>query len=169
MSTRERLSAAIARLEFSRKYTWRLLDDLNPEEWFWTPAQFTTHIAWQVAHLTVSQYRLCLERQRGRELGDESFMPLSFYEAFKVGSAPVAGATNNPPLDEIRQRFDMVFERSIAELSQRTDADVDVPTEPFHPAFQTKLAAVEWSAAHEMLHSGQIGMLRRLMGKPTLR
>ena len=44
-----------------------------------------------------------------------------------------------------------------------------VPVAEPHPLFETKLGAVDYAAGHEMVHNGQIGLLRRLMGKPALR
>jgi uncharacterized damage-inducible protein DinB len=72
-------------------------------------------------------------------------------------------------IEEIRRVFDAVHQQAIRELVQRTDAELDAPVERPHAAFTTKLGAVEWCAPHEMLHAGQIGLLRRLMGKPPLR
>ena len=33
----ERLETAIRRIEFVRKYTMTLLEDLEPDDWFWMP------------------------------------------------------------------------------------------------------------------------------------
>jgi long-subunit fatty acid transport protein len=49
------------------------------------------------------------------------------------------------------------------------DVELDMPVERPHPVFKTKLAAVEYCEPHEMVHAGQIALLRRLMGKPPIR
>jgi hypothetical protein len=49
------------------------------------------------------------------------------------------------------------------------DSELDNPTDPPHAVFKTKLGAIEFSPQHELVHAGQIAMLRRLMGKPPLR
>ena len=36
-----------------------------------------------------------------------------------------------------------------------------------HSLFETKMGALYWSARHEMLHAGQIGLLKRLVGIPA--
>jgi hypothetical protein len=169
MSSESRLDLAINRMRGSRLFTQQFLSDLTDAEWYWSPPQFTTHIAWQVAHIAVAEYNLCLRRVRGRTAADESLVSDAFIEAFKQGSKPVAELDKNPPLDEIRRVFEAVHEQSIGELSGRSEAELDGPlTEP-HPRFKTKLGAVEFSPLHEMVHAGQIAMLRRLMGKPPLR
>jgi DinB family protein len=167
--SRARMQAALDRVDLARGFTKLFLASLTPDEWFRHPPELTTHIAWQVAHLSVAQYRLCLERIRGRAAADDAFMPASFVARFQLGSQPVAGAENNPLLAEIQRVFDAVHEQSLAELGELTDEEMDVPLEQPRPMFKTKLGAVEWCAQHEFVHAGQIALLRRLMGKAPLR
>ena len=60
-----RLHLAIEQIAFARQYTLRLLGDLAGDDWFRIPPGGVTHVAWQVGHLAMAQYRLCLERVRG--------------------------------------------------------------------------------------------------------
>jgi DinB superfamily len=166
--SRARLQAALDRLERSRGYTQSFLTDLAPEEWFWQPAGGTTHVAWQVAHVAVAQYALCLMRVRGKTEADDALLPEGFFDRFKRGSVPVAGAENNPSQDVILRVFEAVYRQSLAELAEKTDEELDAPVDP-HPMFKTKLGAIEFAPQHEMVHAGQIGLLRRLMGRAPLR
>src|SRR6476619_1645740 len=122
MSPRE---SALERIRWSRKFTEQFLPDLTPAEWFWSPEQYSTHVAWQVGHLAVAQYNLCLRRVRGRMAADEALISEPFI-----------------------------------------DADLGAPRETPHPRCATKSGAVEVCSQHELVHAGQIAMLRRLMGKP---
>lgn len=169
MPSATKLESALERIKFARQYTTRFLDDLSPDDWFWTPAELTTHIAWQVGHLAVAQYNLCMRRIRDRSDDDNEFMSDRFIELFQFGSTPSADRSHYPSIEEIRRVFDAVHEQAIQELSQCTDADLDVPVDKPHPVFKTKLAAVEYCEPHEMVHAGQIALLRRLMGKPPIR
>ena len=169
MSPAANLQSTIERIKFARQYTTRFLDDLSTDDWFWSPAELTTHIAWQVGHLAVAQYNLCLRRIRDRIEADQAFMSDEFIEQFQFGSAPVADRSHYPPIEEIRRVFDAVHQKSVEELAQRTDAELDVPVDRPHSVFKTKLAAVEYCEPHEMVHAGQIALLRRLMGKPPIR
>ncbi|MFO0789443.1 MAG: DinB family protein [Pirellulales bacterium] len=169
MSIPARLESAIERLRRSRVFVRQFLPDLITEEWFWSPPEYTTHIAWQVGHLAVAQYNLCLRRVRGRTEDDLTLIPDTFIEAFKLGSQPVAGAKNNPPLEQIQRVFDAVHHQSLTELPLVDNAELDSPVDPPHPVFKTKLGAIEYSPQHELVHAGQIAMLRRMMGKPPLR
>jgi len=167
--SRTRLQGALERIEQSRHITWQFIADLSPEEWFWHPREVTTHAAWQVGHLAVAQYNLCLRRLRGRTKEDETLLPDAFIEHFKLGSQPAAGAENNRPLAEIQHTFEAVYQQVLTELAERTDAELDFPTDPPHPVFKTKLGGVEYCPVHELVHAGQLALLRRLMGKPPLR
>lgn len=169
MPTPARLDAVIERLRRARLFTRPFLIGLTPDEWFWSPGTYTTHIAWQVGHLAVAQYNLCLRRLRGRTTDDQAMISDAYIEAFKLGSQPVAGAANNLPLEEIERVFHAVLEQVLAELPLVDNAELDVLVDPPHPAFKTKLGAIEWSPQHELVHAGQIAMLRRLMGKAPLR
>src|SRR5450432_1660828 len=146
--SRPRMQAALARVDLARGFTKQFLAGLTPDEWFWQPPEFTTHIGWQVAHLSVAQYRLCLERIRGRTAADDAFMPVSYMERFQLGSQPVAGAKNNPSIEEIQRVYDVVLERALAELGERTDEEMDAPLEQPRPMFKTKLGAIEWCSQH---------------------
>jgi len=169
MSSESRLELAINRMRGSRSFTQQFLNDLTDAEWYWSPPQFTTHIAWQVGHIAVAEYSLCLRRVRGRTAADQSLISDAFIEAFKLGSKPVAEPDKNPPLNEIRRVFETVHQQSVDELSGRSEAELDRPLAEPHPRFKTKLGAVEFNPLHEMVHAGQIAVLRRLMGRPPLR
>ena len=100
---------------------------------------------------------------------DESVMPEAFIEQFKFGTKPSANAADYPPPAEIGRVLDAVHQQSLAELAERTDEELDEPVEVPHPAFKTKLDAVDYAPSHECIHVGQIALLRRLMGRQPLR
>lgn len=170
MPDASQLEIAQKNIEFARGYTKSLLEGLTQEDWFWTPpGEFKTHIAWQVGHLAMAQYGLVLFRQRGRQPVDTELMTSSFRKRFSKGSLPNPDPEKNPSTDEILQVFNRVFEQSQKELSTFDEELLDDPIDPPHAAFATRYGALLFAADHEMLHAGQIGLLRRLMGKETLR
>src|SRR5262245_51540588 len=103
MSSAAKLVSAVERIKFARRYTTRFLDDLSPNDWFWHPAELTTHIAWQVGHLAVAQYNLCLRRIRDRIEADHALISDGFIEQFQFGSTPYVDRSHYPPIDEIRR------------------------------------------------------------------
>ena len=145
-------------------------DDLTPDEWFWHPAEYTTHVAWQVGHLAVSEYNLCLRRVRGRTQADESLIPDAFIEHFKLGSQPVAGSgeLSADRRDQARVR------RGARPGAQGVGSALGRGARTFPSSSRTRCsrrssARSTTPSSHEMVHNGQIGLLRRLMGKPALR
>lgn len=152
----------------AREYTHQLLAGTSPADWFWMPREGVSHIAWQVGHLAFAQYRLALERVRGERPDDQRLLPTRFREKFGRGSVPVGDAGAYPSVEEIRQVFDAVHGQVLEEISVLEDAFLDQSTTTPHARFSTKGGSLAWCAAHEMIHAGQIGLLRRLHGQQPL-
>jgi uncharacterized damage-inducible protein DinB len=57
----------------------------------------------------------------------------------------------------------------LQEVRGLDEAELDQPVPHPHPLANTKFKALLWCANHEMLHAGQIGLLRRQLGNPTVR
>ena len=180
------LEQTISQIELIRGYTLTLLEDLEPDEWFWAPEGGATHIAWQVGHIAIAQYSLALKRMRGARETDAELVPPQFGKLFGKGSKPKGfmetcgrsgEAVGRPPHNagdypepaQIRAVLDRVHRQAITELKEQTFEALDVPTEPPHPMFTTKLLAAAFSPVHEMLYAGQIALLRRLLGRKPRR
>ncbi len=156
-------------LKTVRKYSENFLDNTDVEDWFRMPSEGVTHIAWQVGHMAIAEYGLALKRVRGRIAEDAGLVSDEFLALFGKGSIPDADAGKYPPAAEIRGVFDRVHQQAIQELQSLSEEVLDEASDPPHPMFNTKRGAIEWAAQHELLHAGQIGLLRRLLGKEWLR
>lgn len=165
----QRLAIAWRRIEFARNYSLTLLEDLSDDEWFWKPEEFTTHVAWQVGHLAMSEYGLTLFRQRGRQDIDSELMSGKFRKLFMRGTEPKQDREAYPSPAEICQVLDRVHDQMRMEIADFDSEVLDEPVDAPHSAFATRYGALLFAGDHEMLHAGQIGLLRRLMGKPPLR
>ena len=152
-------------IDAARRYSLGLLEGLSEQDWFRQPSEGVTHIAWQVGHLATSQYSLGLVRLRGELPGDALLVTLEFRELFIRGSAPEGGAKRYPSPAQIIETLARVHAAAQEELVKHTDADLTQPQlgKP-HPLFNTKIGGLFWCARHEMLHAGQIGLLKRLIG-----
>ena len=158
------LQLAIDQIVFARDYTIELLDHTPSADWFRQPPGGVTHIAWQIGHLTYAQYRLTLERIRGPMPQDAGLVPDDYAALFGLESQPSPDASRYPTHEELRVVFDRVHEHVLRELRAMAHVDLHEPIPKPHPFIKTKLAALLWCAHHEMLHAGQIGLLRRLLG-----
>ncbi len=169
MSECQRLAFAIERIQFARNYTKSLLKDIADEQWYTPIGDGLTHVAWQVGHLASAQYSLCLARIRGAQPEDEQLIPAAFREHFRKGSIPHAGGAGYPSPAEIRDVAAAVHARALEELPQLSEELLDVPIENPHPVFNTRFEALVFCPEHEMLHAGQIALIRRSLGKPPMR
>jgi hypothetical protein len=163
------LQAALGQLTFARGYTLSLLADIGVDEWFTMPAGAPTHLAWQVGHIAMAEYGLCLYRQRGRQEIDGELMTSKFRKQFSRGTTPEAEAGVYPPMEEIRATFDRVHAQVLLEMPSFTPEQLAVEVEMPFSVVNTRLGALFFCSQHEMIHAGQIGLLRRLLGKPPVR
>jgi hypothetical protein len=169
MPTLETLDLARKQIEFARSQTTLLLADIDDADWFTQPSGSPTHVAWQVGHLAMAQYGLCLFRIRGRRSEDMDLMSGRFRKQFSRGSTPDATTANNPSPSEIRAVLDRVNTQATSEMA---GYDLDMLSEKVdqpHAVFDTKLGALLFCSFHEMIHVGQLGVIRRLMGKNPIR
>lgn len=163
-----RLRILIDQIAFARGYTEQILDTIAADAWFQQPPGGVTHIAWQVGHLAMAEYRLALERLRPRTAADETLISDEFLAKFARDSAPDPERTTYPPIEEIRAVFQRVHEQTLRELATFPEADLDAPVLKPHRFVKTKAWALIWTAHHEMIHAGQIGLLRRLLGEKPI-
>ena len=161
-----RLQLAVEQIVFARNYTIGLLDQTPAEEWFRQPPGGVSHVAWQVGHIAFSEYRLALWRIRGERPGDGALFSPDFKRLFGADSVPQADSTYAAA--ELRTVLRRVHQQVLQELPGLDEAELDQPVPHPHPFATTKLKALLWCAHHEMLHAGQIGLLRRLLGYPPM-
>ena len=161
---------AIERLKSARNYSSAMLADIEEDKWYRQPAEGVTNLVWQLGHLVVAEYRLGLERVRGRKPEDELLVPNSLMERYGKGSVPNSDPSQNATIPELLTLRDRVSQAVYEEVGKLSDAELLTP--PFlqpHPMSQRKLGSLDWCANHELIHAGQIGLLRRLFGKAPLR
>lgn len=164
-----RLRDALDAIRFARAYSLPLIDSFAPDEWFRMPPGGVTHLAWQVGHLAMAQYRMCIERVRGVRPEDATLIAPDVLALFVRESVPDADPARYPSPPELRALLDRMHERILTDLAEWPDADLDnPPAMTSHKLAKTKLECIRWCAAHEMLHAGQIGLLRRMLGRPAL-
>jgi uncharacterized damage-inducible protein DinB len=92
-----------------------------------------------------------------------------FRKLFLRGSEPNPDRSSYPSPQEIMEVLHRVQQQVRIELPTFDGAALDEATEAPHSAYATKYGALLFVAQHEFLHAGQIGILRRLMGKSPLR
>ena len=153
-----------------RAYANDLLDKTSEEIWFRQPAEGINHVAWQVGHMAIAQYGLCLKRVRGVKPEDAELFPVENYaRLFGKGSTPSSNVADYPEPSEIRHVFDLIHTQVLDEIAHIDESILDESAGAKHPMFSTKGEALRFSAKHEMLHVGQIALVRRIFGGEILR
>lgn len=173
MPENPRLALARGQIEFAREYTLSLIEDIEPDRWFEMPAGATTHVGWQVGHIAMAQYMLSVVRLRGKQPEDAELIDKAFLRKFLKGTTPTpnnnSDASGYPPPEEIRRVFDGVHILSLKETAQATEEQLANPVQAPFVVEPTNFGSLLFCSAHEMLHAGQIGLLRRLLGKAPVR
>ncbi len=163
------IELAKKQIEFARGYTCELFENVQADEWFSIPEGAVSRLGWQMGHLAMAQYGLVLLRIRGKEPDDTAFITNDFIRCFKKGSTPVADPSAYPAAEEIRTVFDSVYQHCLAEIEtftvEQLSASLPAPT----AVYENKLGSLLFCAMHEMLHAGQIGALRRQLGRDPIR
>jgi hypothetical protein len=163
-----RLQLAIEQIVFARTYTIELLDQTPVSEWFRQPPGGVSHVAWQVGHLAYAEYRLALWRLRGPQPLDDDLISEAHRGLFGYESVPDPDPARYPSPAGLRAVLDRVHEQVLRELRDLDEGEMGQPVPHPHPFAKTKVQALIWCARHEMLHAGQIGLLRRQLGYPPL-
>lgn len=163
------LQGALGQIRFARRYTLELLESTPKDRWLEIPDGMATNVAWQVGHITVSQYGLLLFRIRGRAPEDLTLIPSRFRKAYGRGSTPSADPGNQPTADQLMERMTAVFDLATDQLAGVTAEVLLEPVEMPYAAYPIKLGAVLFCPLHEHIHAGQIGCLRRSMGLEPIR
>lgn len=159
----------LEQLKFTRDYLTAMITDVPDEEWFRMPEGLPTHLAWQIGHLAMAEYGLCLFRVRGRVPEDAQLMPSPFRKAFARGSTVVADPSKYPSPAEIRDTLSRVRAQVELEAPSYTHEMLVGEIEMPYSIFPNKMGGMLFSPQHEMIHAGQIGLWRRALGRPPLR
>ena len=162
---------ALAQVRWMRQYGMQLIESVPHELWYTIAPGMSTHLAWQVGHMSVAQYGLMLFRQRGRTESDMELMPGWLRKNFGRGSQPSTDPTDskNPTPASLLERFTAIHAESCATAEQLTYATLMEPIDMPYAAYPNKLGALLFCPLHESVHIGQIGVLRRGLGLDPLR
>jgi hypothetical protein len=163
-----RLQLAIEQIVFARNYSLGLLEQTPQADWLRMPPGGISHVGWQVGHLAFAEYRLALFRIRGRLPQDDALYGQEFADLFGAKSTPHPDPARYPAPAEIRGVLDRVHAQVLQELPGLEEASLDQPVPHPHPYARTRFLAFLWCAHHEMMHAGQIGLLRRQLGYPPM-
>jgi hypothetical protein len=123
-------------------------------------------LAWQLGHLA------CVEDDVGQLFSADSAPDRLVPEALRAvcasGSPPPTVATRYPSLAELWALLEATHARLLGVLATAASADLDRPPRVANPYFRSLGQGVYEAALHENYHVGEIGALRKALGKPRI-
>ena len=163
----ERIGLLLDQMDATRRYTHLVLDHVPGERWYDMPADVGSHVAWQVGHITWAQAKLLVSGVCGRERCD--VLPEAYGGWFGKGTSPAAREPAHPTPEALRTTLDAVQACAAEALAGLDDAVLDEPATHATGLIHDKWGLAMWSVRHEMLHIGQVGLIRRALGMEPYR
>jgi uncharacterized damage-inducible protein DinB len=141
------------------------LSDLSDADLLVRPVPAANHIAWQLGHL-ISAEASFLKQIPGAAPPE---LPAGFDKQHAKEMATSATPTGFGKKQEYLDLFEKVRGSTLAALDGIPDAQLDTPTTgPMAKFFPTVGSLFLLAANHELMHAGQVAVLRRKLGKPIL-
>jgi uncharacterized damage-inducible protein DinB len=141
------------------------LGDLSDADLLVRPAPGANHIAWQLGHL-ISAEASFLKQIPGAAPPE---LPAGFDKQHAKEMATSDTAKGFRKKQEYLDLFEKVRGSTLAALDGIPDAQLDTPTTgPMAKFFPTVGSLFLLAANHELMHAGQVAVLRRKLGKPIL-
>lgn len=162
MSTKECLNR---QLIAARKMTEKLLADFKtPEQWTKQVASQCNHALWFAGHMAHTDNFMISIVAPSLSRKVEGFA-----ERFGTGSIPTPRPEDYPPPQEVIAAMRERREKLISVLQTLSEEDLAKPTPKGTPEFIPDYASVfETVVWHEGLHSGQLTVLRKVLGLPSV-
>jgi hypothetical protein len=162
MSVKQRLQCQLKR---ARDYSEGLLASFkSPQEWLHQVHPNANHALWFAGHMATSDNFFVSLLAPDRAESNERFQ-----KCFGVGSQPTANAADYPAPEEVLAKMHDRRQQLLQILEGLSDDDLSQRLPQGAPDFLSDKASVfEMAIWHEGLHSGQVSVARRSLGKPPL-
>lgn len=169
-----RLEKLIHQFEHTRTYTQRVLEQTDRGRWtelVSLDGVNGTHIAWQVGHLAVCEAYLLWGILLGRDETQLNALPAEYGPLFNKGVQPANPSEQwiYPDPEALLAVMDAVHAEVMPHVSAVDDGMLDEPPHRKHWAMTTREDALWWAIRHESLHTGHIGLCRRMLGQSPWR
>lgn len=151
-----------AQLTFSQIVLHRNLDGLSHEDSLHHPQPDVSCLNWVLGHIVSARNTML------KLFGREPLIPDAQLQIYRPRATPPLDPSQAIQLSQLATWFDQLQDELVASLKSVSDEHLAQPA-PFSPTSNPKETIGSLLAnlvAHEAYHSGQIGLLRRLAGKP---
>jgi uncharacterized damage-inducible protein DinB len=153
----------------SHNWANKLLHNISDEKWFVTPEIIGTNFAWQLGHLTLSQYYYTIVLLNGPNKDFAEKVNMKKYSGLFANGQKRNELFSEVTVDDLKENWNLLQNQTIKILDNLQDKDLN--DEIFklpkpHPFVKTKENSISWNVKHTMWHCGQIAILRRIIDKP---
>jgi len=136
------------------------LEGFTDEEALLQPPNGGNSVNWIVGHIIASRQATL------RAVKQQATWEKQLEDRYKRGSQPVRSADEAAAsLAEMRAAFAASQEKLVHGLKALSEADLAEPAELFGST-KTRAEQIAFLQFHESYHVGQVGIMRRLVGKP---
>jgi hypothetical protein len=141
------------------------LSDLSDADLILRPVPAAHHAAWQIGHLILSESQMI----NGVRPSSAPALPPEFAARHDKGSGKVDDSTQFYTKTQYITFMNNVREATLGLLSQLSEEELSKPGPEAMRNYAPKVGSVFLSIAnHELMHSGQIAVIRRALGKPVV-
>jgi uncharacterized damage-inducible protein DinB len=161
MNTKDAIKSALGSSQFVMK---AFLADLSDADLLVRPVPGANHVAWQLGHLVVAEQSF-LKNLPGAVVPE---LPAGFAEKHSQAYAAADSTEGFATKDEYIALMKKMREATLAALEQLPDTELDrAVTGRVARIAPTVGDLLLLAASHPVMHSGQISVLRRKLGKPV--
>ena len=153
----------------SHDWTTKLTDSIAHEKWFVTPEIIETNVAWQIGHLTLSQYFYTVVLLNGPKKDFAEKINLKKYSGLFANGLKRKELSLEVTAKELLENWKLIQYQTLEIVTHLRDEDLNSETFKMpkpHPFVKTKENSISWNIKHTMWHCGQIGILKRIIDKP---
>ena len=153
----------------SFNWTNKLIDSITDEKWFISPEVIDSNIAWQIGHLTLSQYYYTIVLLNGPNKDLAEKLDLKKYSVLFSNGLKRNELSSELTVDELKQNWNLIQKQTLESIDLLKDKDLNdaifqLPKP--HPFVKTKENSISWNIKHTMWHCGQIATLKRIVDQP---
>lgn len=162
MNSREAIKGAMSGAHFVMN---TYLSDLTDAELLMRPVPQANHIAWQLGHLIASEHKF-MEQVKP---GISPKLPAEFAGRHGKDTAGVDDPKKFYTKKEYTDLYNAQRNASLHILETLSDTDLDKPGPESMRSYAPTIGAVMILLGnHELMHAGQVAVLRRKLDKPVL-
>ena len=154
-----------AQLDRARSITLAVIEDFDDRD-FYTKVEHINPGIWILGHMANSEPSIVFAA-----LGEPVPRPEYWADYFSLGSKLLSDLAEYPPLSEVRQVMEEGHSKTQERIKKLSDQELIAPVHSdmkVFPWLKTVRDALGFAVIHECNHSGQLMLLRKLLGKSGL-